>query len=155
MTDEDSSAGVKNHRCRVQPLLRPAHRLREPNGAFGLAAWLPDREVEPDPGHTRAPMDLTERIVAAVAPHPAVRSIRLVGSRADGRASERCDWTSASKPTTAPPLQMRSLVSDVERRSEGRSAVRFDVEETFAGGDAREHESFDRYGSLRRGQGTR
>jgi hypothetical protein len=37
-------------------------------------------------------VDLAERIVDAVAPHPAVRDIRLVGSRADGRATERSDW---------------------------------------------------------------
>lgn len=37
-------------------------------------------------------MDLVERIIASVAPHPAVRSIRLVGSRAEGRASELSDW---------------------------------------------------------------
>ena len=36
--------------------------------------------------------DLPERIVAAVEPHPAVRSIVLVGSRADGRAREESDW---------------------------------------------------------------
>ncbi len=37
-------------------------------------------------------MDLAERIVASVAPHPAVHSIRLVGSRAEGRAHELSDW---------------------------------------------------------------
>jgi hypothetical protein len=37
-------------------------------------------------------MDLAERIIASVAIHPAVRSIRLVGSRAEGRASEVSDW---------------------------------------------------------------
>jgi hypothetical protein len=37
-------------------------------------------------------VDLAERIVANVAPHPAVRSIRLVGSRAEGRAGELSDW---------------------------------------------------------------
>jgi predicted nucleotidyltransferase len=37
-------------------------------------------------------MDLAERIVAAVAAHPAVRDMRLAGSRAEGRATERSDW---------------------------------------------------------------
>jgi hypothetical protein len=37
-------------------------------------------------------MDLAGRIIASVAPHPAVRSIKLVGSRAEGRASELSDW---------------------------------------------------------------
>jgi hypothetical protein len=37
-------------------------------------------------------MDLIERIVAAVEAHPAVREVRLIGSRAEGRATERSDW---------------------------------------------------------------
>ena len=37
-------------------------------------------------------MDLAGAIIAVVAPHPAVESIRLVGSRAEGRASEFSDW---------------------------------------------------------------
>jgi hypothetical protein len=37
-------------------------------------------------------MELSERIIRAVAPHPAVRSIKLVGSRAEGRAHEHSDW---------------------------------------------------------------
>lgn len=37
-------------------------------------------------------MELTERIIQAVAPHPAVRSIELAGSRAEGRAHEHSDW---------------------------------------------------------------
>lgn len=37
-------------------------------------------------------MDLAERIIAVVSAHPAVRDIRLVGSRADGRVTERSDW---------------------------------------------------------------
>ncbi|MGB2876034.1 MAG: nucleotidyltransferase domain-containing protein [Gaiellaceae bacterium] len=36
--------------------------------------------------------DLGEAIVAAVAPHSGVRSIQLVGSRAEGRATDRSDW---------------------------------------------------------------
>jgi hypothetical protein len=35
---------------------------------------------------------LAERVTAAVSPHPAVRSIRLAGSRADGRATDLSDW---------------------------------------------------------------
>jgi hypothetical protein len=37
-------------------------------------------------------MPLDERAIAAVSRHPAVRSVRLVGSRAEGRASEWSDW---------------------------------------------------------------
>jgi hypothetical protein len=37
-------------------------------------------------------MDLAQRIIASVAPHPEVRNIRLVGSRAEGRASDVSDW---------------------------------------------------------------
>ena len=37
-------------------------------------------------------MDLAERVIAAVADHPAVRDIRLVGSRAAGCAIELSDW---------------------------------------------------------------
>jgi Nucleotidyltransferase domain len=36
--------------------------------------------------------DLAERAIGALSRHPAVRSIRLVGSRAEGRATERSDW---------------------------------------------------------------
>jgi hypothetical protein len=36
--------------------------------------------------------DLDESIVAAVAPHPAVRRIELIGSRAEGRATTWSDW---------------------------------------------------------------
>jgi predicted nucleotidyltransferase len=35
---------------------------------------------------------LDERVVDAVRRHPSVRSVELVGSRAEGRASERSDW---------------------------------------------------------------
>ena len=38
------------------------------------------------------PMHLADRVIASVAPHPAIRSIRLVGSRAEGRATEFSDW---------------------------------------------------------------
>jgi predicted nucleotidyltransferase len=37
-------------------------------------------------------MEIEKRIIAAVAPHPAVRNIELIGSRAEGRASEWSDW---------------------------------------------------------------
>jgi hypothetical protein len=37
-------------------------------------------------------MGLAERVIALVEPHPGVREIRLVGSRAEGRANERSDW---------------------------------------------------------------
>ena len=37
-------------------------------------------------------MTLDEAVVAAVSPHPAVRRIELVGSRAEGRAREWSDW---------------------------------------------------------------
>ena len=37
-------------------------------------------------------MTLDERAIAAVEHHSAVQSVRLVGSRADGRASEYSDW---------------------------------------------------------------
>ena len=37
-------------------------------------------------------MDLRERVIALVAEHPAVERIELVGSRAEGRATERSDW---------------------------------------------------------------
>src|SRR5437868_2686850 len=37
-------------------------------------------------------MDLSGRVIAAVAPHPAVRDIRHVGSRAEGRAVDLSDW---------------------------------------------------------------
>jgi predicted nucleotidyltransferase len=37
-------------------------------------------------------MNLAERVVALVARHPAVRDIRLVGSRAKGGATDRSDW---------------------------------------------------------------
>ena len=37
-------------------------------------------------------MGLGETVVAAVAPHPAVRRIELVGSRAEGRATQWSDW---------------------------------------------------------------
>lgn len=37
-------------------------------------------------------VDLAERIIASVAPNPAVRSICLIGSRAEGRATELSDW---------------------------------------------------------------
>jgi hypothetical protein len=37
-------------------------------------------------------MDLAERVIVLVARHPAVRDVRLVGSRAEGRATERSDW---------------------------------------------------------------
>jgi predicted nucleotidyltransferase len=39
-----------------------------------------------------APTDLAERVIAAVASHPAVQTMQLVGSRADGRATESSDW---------------------------------------------------------------
>lgn len=37
-------------------------------------------------------MSLADRIIASVAPHPAIRSIRLTGSRADGSATKLSDW---------------------------------------------------------------
>src|SRR5919199_3157710 len=37
-------------------------------------------------------MNLADRIIASVAPDPAIRSIQLVGSRADGTAAEFSDW---------------------------------------------------------------
>jgi hypothetical protein len=37
-------------------------------------------------------MDLADRIIAAVEPHPAIRSVRLVGSRAQGCPTEFSDW---------------------------------------------------------------
>jgi hypothetical protein len=37
-------------------------------------------------------MNLADRIIASVAPHPAIRSVRLVGSRAEGSAIELSDW---------------------------------------------------------------
>ena len=37
-------------------------------------------------------MNLADRIIARVAPHPAIRSIRLVGSRAEGLATAFSDW---------------------------------------------------------------
>jgi predicted nucleotidyltransferase len=37
-------------------------------------------------------MNLADRIIACVAPHPTIRSIRLVGSRAHGSATEFSDW---------------------------------------------------------------
>jgi hypothetical protein len=37
-------------------------------------------------------MDLAEQVIAGISPHPAVRSIELVGSRAEGRARELSDW---------------------------------------------------------------
>jgi hypothetical protein len=36
--------------------------------------------------------DLEERVVSALRQHLSVRSIQLVGSRAEGRATERSDW---------------------------------------------------------------
>jgi predicted nucleotidyltransferase len=36
--------------------------------------------------------DLGERVASALRQHPAVRSVQLVGSRAEGRATERSDW---------------------------------------------------------------
>ena len=37
-------------------------------------------------------MDLAHRVITSVAPHPAIRSIGLVGSRAEGTATEFSDW---------------------------------------------------------------
>jgi hypothetical protein len=37
-------------------------------------------------------MNLADRVIACVEPHSAIRSIRLVGSRADGSATEFSDW---------------------------------------------------------------
>jgi hypothetical protein len=37
-------------------------------------------------------VDLADRIFTLVAPHPAIRGIRLVGSRSDGSATEFSDW---------------------------------------------------------------
>ncbi|MDQ3865971.1 MAG: hypothetical protein M3304_03965 [Actinomycetota bacterium] len=37
-------------------------------------------------------VDLAQQIFASVGPHPAVRSISLAGSRAEGRATEFSDW---------------------------------------------------------------
>ena len=36
--------------------------------------------------------DLGRRVAALVGAHPAVRGVRLSGSRAEGRATERSDW---------------------------------------------------------------
>jgi ADP-ribose pyrophosphatase YjhB (NUDIX family) len=38
------------------------------------------------------PIDLADQVIAIVAPHPAVRSIELTGSRAAGTSSEFSDW---------------------------------------------------------------
>lgn len=46
----------------------------------GLAARQRDAEA------------LDQRVIATVAPHLSVRSVRLVGSRAEGRATPRSDW---------------------------------------------------------------
>src|SRR5919197_3776568 len=35
---------------------------------------------------------IANRIISSVAPHPAVRSVELVGSRADGTATAFSDW---------------------------------------------------------------
>ncbi len=37
-------------------------------------------------------MDIADRVIANVGLHPAIRSIRLVGSRAEGRANSFSDW---------------------------------------------------------------
>ena len=37
-------------------------------------------------------IDLADRIIASVSPHPAVREIEFVGSRAAGRANRWSDW---------------------------------------------------------------
>jgi predicted nucleotidyltransferase len=37
-------------------------------------------------------VNLADRVIGAVSPHPAVRSVRLAGSRADGRATDLSDW---------------------------------------------------------------
>src|SRR6266508_1129898 len=37
-------------------------------------------------------MNLAARIIACVEPDPAIRTIRLVGSRADGSATQFSDW---------------------------------------------------------------
>ncbi len=37
-------------------------------------------------------MDIGEAIIAAAAPHPAVRDVQLIGSRAEGHASDWSDW---------------------------------------------------------------
>jgi hypothetical protein len=39
-----------------------------------------------------AGMSLERRVVDAVCRHPAVRTVELVGSRAEGRATDRSDW---------------------------------------------------------------
>jgi hypothetical protein len=37
-------------------------------------------------------LTLADRVIAAVSAHPAIREIRLVGSRASGRARDESDW---------------------------------------------------------------
>jgi hypothetical protein len=60
-------------------------------------------------------MDLAERVIAAVTPHPAVRDIRFVGSRAEGRAVELSDWDFVVETSDFPaiaqalPHQLASL----------------------------------------------
>lgn len=43
-------------------------------------------------GATETPLPLAERVIAAVELHPAIRTIELVGSRAEGRATDLSDW---------------------------------------------------------------
>jgi hypothetical protein len=60
-------------------------------------------------------MSLDRRIIEAVAPHPAVRKIELVGSRAEGSATEHSDWdfrvhaSDFRAVATALPLLLASL----------------------------------------------
>ena len=49
-------------------------------------------------------MDLGEAVVAAVSPHPAVRRIELVGSRAEGRETEWSDWDFGVRTSDFPAL---------------------------------------------------
>lgn len=73
-----------------------------------------------------SPMNLADRIIACVAPDPAIRSIGLVGSRADGSATELSDWdfrveatdfaaAAAALPNLLAPL--RPLVHQWDRLS--------------------------------------
>jgi hypothetical protein len=71
-------------------------------------------------------MDLAEQIISSVAAHPSIRSIRLVGSRAEGSATEFSDWdfrvdaldfaaAAEALPELAAPLQ--PLVQQWDRLS--------------------------------------
>jgi predicted nucleotidyltransferase len=56
-----------------------------------MRAWR--RIPPPVGGHVLEQVtDLGERVIELLERHPAVQSVRLVGSRAEGRAVERSDW---------------------------------------------------------------